>query len=552
MPPEISDADLGGPPRTRRVWTKRQKVWLGTLIGLLVGVPLLLTTLSALTSPPHVQGVPTGHLVYLEADSPSEKTTTLRGLYVAGPDGGTRLLVHETEPQDIDGGEREWITQPALSPDGTRVAFEKQRITLQEDKQTIKNEIWVMPLAAPAPSDGNAQKPHLVIDLTKKQQKQVVGLAWDSDSSLLLLEDEVAYSVPTDTADAPLTTPLDLNGLTLATAPDVSATRSPALTEIGGFAYSVQTPTGPQVLIRGAERRHAGADRRPCLPCPRPATKSPSCRPATDKLIRIFNVASGGYAPDIPVRWGWSFFGRRHITALRWSPDGYEHRVHRQQAAHSRRRDILRRPRRQDLAASLPHRPRRLGLGPLGKRRVNLQQIAVGVTEMGGADAPLRAILRRRDKGDAFGAEFLVSLINIFYGKAQRGGILTVGNGRLVLGGHNLGHVAAHEQGQRGSAGLKLRVDVVFRGQRRREAHHVPIKPERLGEILRQQPRVSVGQHCFLLRKANLCLPVCYCSMRMRSCQGQLLRLEQTVGAFIQQRRSKLLISSPCCPSKIF
>ena len=318
-PPEISDADLGKPPpRPRRVWTKRQRTWFATSLGLLVGVPLLLTVISALTSPPHVSGVPTGHLVYLEADSPSEHTTTLRGLYVTGPEGGTRLLVHETEPQDVDGGIREWITQPVISPDGTRIAFEKQLILLQEEKQTVQNEIWVMPLTA-----GDAQKPHLVLDLTKKQQKQVVGMAWDSDSSLLLLEDETAFSVPTDTADEPLQTPLDLSRLTLATAPDVSATRSPALTEIGGFAYEVQTPNGPQILIRGKDGVTTGPAASLFALSPT-GDKIAFVPPGTNKIIRTFNVATGEYGPDIPVRWGWSVFGRRQITALHWSPDGNE------------------------------------------------------------------------------------------------------------------------------------------------------------------------------------------------------------------------------------
>ena len=165
---------------------------------------------------------------------------------------------------------------PLVSPDGTEIAFEKQLITLLEDKQTIQNQIWVMPLAAGVAP----QMPHLVLDLTKKQQKQVVGLAWDSDASLMLLEDDVSYSVPTDTPDAPLSTPLDLNGLTLATTPGVSATRAPALSEIGGFAYGVQTPNGPQVLIRGAEWRHAGPGSFPLRPVADAGTKSPSCRPA--------------------------------------------------------------------------------------------------------------------------------------------------------------------------------------------------------------------------------------------------------------------------------
>lgn len=308
-------------PNAFRRMDPRLRAGVGVLLGLVVGVPLLLTLIGALTSPPHVKGIPAGHLVYLEAEAPSEKTTTLRGLYVTGPGGATRLLVHENEPQDIDGGVREWITQPALSPDGTQLAFEKQLITLGEGKQTVQNQIWVMPLAP-----GSANLPRLVMDLTQQKLKQIVGLAWDSDSSLLFLEDGVQYSVPTDTADPPLKIPLDLNGLTLATTPDVSATRSPALAESGRFTYGVQTPTGPQTLVQ-----NAGAV------SPGPAAAVFALAPAGDRIafvppdskdssggavIRTYDFATSAYGADIPVRWGWSVFGRRHITSLRWSPDG--------------------------------------------------------------------------------------------------------------------------------------------------------------------------------------------------------------------------------------
>ncbi len=163
--------------------------------------------------------------------------------------------------------------------------------------------------------------PHLVIDLTRQKLKQVVGLAWDSDSSLLLLEDNIAYSVPTEEPTPPLPTPLDLNGLPLAASPNMSATRAPALSEIGGFAYSVQTPTGPQILIRGKNGVTPGpaADLFALSPS---GDKIAFVPPGTSKIIRIFNVASGADGPDIPVRWGWSVFGHRHITSLRWSPDG--------------------------------------------------------------------------------------------------------------------------------------------------------------------------------------------------------------------------------------
>ncbi len=312
---EIADDALIERPGTRAAKTKRRRVWL-TVLLCVIAIPLGLTLIGALTSPPHVSGIPSGHLITLQADAPSEHTTTLRGLFVSGPDGSARLLAHETEPQDTDDGVREWITQPVLSPDGTQLAFEEQLITLQEDKQAIDDQIWVMPL-----SPDTRNPPHLVLDLTKQKLKQIVGLAWDSDSSLLFLEDGASYSVPTETDDAPLVTPLDLHGLTLAKTSDVSATRSPALTEAGTFAYAVQTPSGPQVLTSVQERTTPG-----------PAASLFALSPAGDEIafvspgnarvLRRYDLARRALLPDIPVHWGWSVFGKREITSLRWSPDG--------------------------------------------------------------------------------------------------------------------------------------------------------------------------------------------------------------------------------------
>jgi WD40 repeat protein len=312
---EIADDALIERRGMRVFQTKRRRTWLAVLLCVLA-VPVVLTLISALTSPPHVSGVPSGHLITLQADAPSEHTTTLRGMFVSGPDGSSRLLAHETEPQDTDDGVREWITQPILSPDGTQLAFEKQLITLQEDKQAIDNQIWVMPLTA-----DTRNPPHLVMDLTKQKLKQIVGLAWDSDSSLLFLEDGASYSVATETDDAPLVTPLDLHGLTLAKSNAVSATRSPALTEAGTFAYGVQTPSGPQILTQVQERTTPG-------PAAAIFALSPDGNqiafvpPGVANVIRLYNIATHAYGPDIPVHWGWSVFGKREITSLRWSPDG--------------------------------------------------------------------------------------------------------------------------------------------------------------------------------------------------------------------------------------
>lgn len=298
-----------------RPFKGNHRIWL-SLVTAAVAVPLSLTLIGALTSPPHIKGVPNGQLVYMEADAPSEKTTTLRGLFTAGTDGATRLLLHEAEPQDIDAGARDWITQPALSPDGTQVAFEKQLITIGEDKQSVDNQIWVMPTAP-----GTRNPPHLVVDLTAQKLKQVVGLAWDSDSSLLFLEDGTSYSVATDTDDPPLKTPIDLHGMKLASDPNVSATRAPMLTEAGTFAYSVQTPAGPQVLTQAKEQTTPGPAA--SLFALSPDGKTIAFVPGgTSRIIRVYDLASHAAGTDIPIHWGWSVFGHREITSLRWSPDG--------------------------------------------------------------------------------------------------------------------------------------------------------------------------------------------------------------------------------------
>jgi len=311
---ELPDDALIAPPG-RRNGLRPRRVWLYLLLALLA-VPLALTLIGALTSPPHLKSIPNGQLVYLEADAPSEKTTTLRGLFTVGTEGSTRLLLHETEPQDIDGGDRVWITQPALSPDGMQVAFEKQLITLRDDKQSIKSQIWVMPT-----TPGTRNPPHLVLDLTAQKLKQVVGLAWDSDSSLLFLEDAVSYSVSTETDDPPLKTPLDLHGLTLAPDSSISATRFPALTEAGTFAYSVLTPTGPQVLTQVKEQTTPGPAASLFALSP-DGSQIAFVPPGTAHVLRLYDVAARTTGPDIPVHWGWSVFGRRELTSLRWSPDG--------------------------------------------------------------------------------------------------------------------------------------------------------------------------------------------------------------------------------------
>ena len=44
--------------------------------------------------------------------------------------------------------------------------------------------------------------------------------------------------------------------------------------------------------------------------------------PGDGRVIRTYDLSTNAYGKNVPVRWGWSVFGRRHVTSLRWSPDG--------------------------------------------------------------------------------------------------------------------------------------------------------------------------------------------------------------------------------------
>ena len=167
--------------------------------------------------------------MYLDADQPSEKTTILRGLYITQPGGPPRLLVHENEPQDTDAGIREWITEPAASPDGTQVAYIQQNITLLEETHTQDTQLWVMPLNAP-----NA-KPRQLLDMTKLHLKQVVGLTWTPDGrSVVFLQDQTLYRVPVHGQSRAVTQqPLPRLVPPLKNAADISATSEPGFAAAG-------------------------------------------------------------------------------------------------------------------------------------------------------------------------------------------------------------------------------------------------------------------------------------------------------------------------------
>ena len=298
------DAVIGTRPKRRLFWP--------AVLVCLAAVPLALALAGILTAPPRVSGIPSGHLIMLQADPSS---AALHGLFVAGPGQAPRLLARDEPPAKGRTG-RERITQPVLSPDATQLAFEKQYTAFQHGISSVDNQIWVMPMT---PDTRNP--PHLVLDLTRQKLKQIDGLAWDSDSSLLFLEDGASYSVATETDDAPLVTPLDLHGLTPAETDTDSATLSPVLTESGTFAYAVQTLSGPQILTESQERTTPG-------PAAAVFALSPDgdqvafVPPGSANVLRRYDLTRHSFLTDIPVHWRWSLFGHRQITSLRWSPDG--------------------------------------------------------------------------------------------------------------------------------------------------------------------------------------------------------------------------------------
>ncbi len=302
--PVLSDAELAGddagkPSGKRRAWS-----WLIT--ALIVGIPLGATLIGAVTAPPHVSRVPTGRIVYMDADEPSDHTTNLRGMRITLPSGGSRLLVHETEPQDTDSGSREWINEPAVSPDGTQIAFLKQVITLQEEQNSVLNQVWLMPLST--------AQPRLLLDVSQRKLKTPVGLSWTPDGKgITFLEDTLAYRVSVSNSSMVSSSPI-ANCPALKTSAEISATRSPSYTPSGALVYSAQAIHGPQVVGLGA------------APNASIYTVSPdghSLATVHEKnLILTSTALPSGNAKVLPLHWGWSIFGGRHVTSLHWSPDG--------------------------------------------------------------------------------------------------------------------------------------------------------------------------------------------------------------------------------------
>ncbi len=311
------DSPLLGTPLPVARGPRRRWPW--AVLSLLVAVPLLLTLAGVVTAPPRASSVPSGRIVFLEADQPSEHTSLLRGLRITLPgSSGSRELLHEAEPQDVDAGSRDWLTQPVVSPDGHWLAYEKQLITLQEEKTGIVNQIWALPLDRP-----HAQ-PHLLADLTVLHLKQCVGLTWTPDSAqLVFLEDTVQYTVNAQGAPRLISTPLP--GLPpLRTAPALSATRSPAFAARHALALEAQTLQGALLCFAPGGSRPAQVIAGPAPSVWTAALGSRLAATATTAghAVVLKDALRTGTSPvTLQARWGWSVFGGRRITSLKWSPD---------------------------------------------------------------------------------------------------------------------------------------------------------------------------------------------------------------------------------------
>lgn len=306
--PETDDpgALIDAPPPTPR----RRRRWLWAVLGLAVAIPLIVTLAGALTSPPHVKGPPVGHLIYLDADQPSEHTTDLRGLRVMAPDGGSRLLLHETEAQDTDTGKREWFTQPQASPSGEWLAYERQDMTILEERREVINQLWVVSLKDPNP------KPRMLLDSTKAGLKQFVGLAWSHDDrSVTLLNYGAAYDVYLDDQGRLSQRPLT-DCPPFKSSPALSPTRAPFVTPHGGLAYTVMTPNGPVLVTDRGQIPNTP------LSAFSPNGKRVAWLAAQSNGIEIADADSLRGTQTLRAAWGWSSFGGRRITSMKWSPDG--------------------------------------------------------------------------------------------------------------------------------------------------------------------------------------------------------------------------------------
>ncbi|MGO8671809.1 MAG: hypothetical protein ACLQVD_10640 [Capsulimonadaceae bacterium] len=307
--PRPDDAPLST-PRPRNPWL------IATLVAV-VGIPAVVTGIGAITSPPEGR-VPVGHIVYLDADQPSEKTTMLRGMYRVGPDGIQQEIVHEQEPQDIDAGAREWIAEPAESPDGRHIAFIKQLITILEERQSDDYQLWVVDVPGPG-SSGPAQNEdraagRCVLDLNALRLSRATRLVWSPDSRRVAFLDPHAVQI-VDIASGKLSTIPAAGTLAAGSGPHgipyafllayPSDLKTPAY-----CLWLTHTVLWGHVVLNNVTEAALSPD----------GSRLAIVRPTAPAQITL--VSPTGEEQVLRAPSGWSLFGGRRVMSVRWSPDG--------------------------------------------------------------------------------------------------------------------------------------------------------------------------------------------------------------------------------------
>lgn len=307
--PETTNAPKPGKPIPRAIWA----------VAILAAViPAVVTAAGALTSPP-IMAVPEGHIIHLEANRPSEHTSTLREMISIGHDGKWHLLVSEHEPQNIDAGSREWISMPTVSPDGAQVAYIKEKITLQEEEQSDIWELWALPII---PETQKAGKPRMLADLSKAKLNEIRGISWSPDGSAIYLAHK-GDLVRIDAATGAI------SAFSAHALPDA---RWPVAVS-DNLVFLIAGPPANSHLCRIVASQQNGV-RTLDFQMKDPVSQYASsvaitqdgkriAYPSAGEVDRITITDPDGDSQSITkVNYGWSLFGGRHVSAVHWSPSG--------------------------------------------------------------------------------------------------------------------------------------------------------------------------------------------------------------------------------------